>query len=119
MLLTIAAITNAASATQFSSSAIVKRCSGGIWKKLKAAALSDRGEQPEPQSPHSRDQQDRRQVDDPERDDRRHLLERVDEERSRLATAANVATSPSQREGGSVPNPIENLASMHRRQGMT
>ena len=46
VLLTTAAITKAASATQFSSSAIVKRCSGGIWKKLKAAALATEASSP-------------------------------------------------------------------------
>ena len=39
LLLTTAAIMKAARATQFSSSAIVNRCSGGMWKKLNAAAL--------------------------------------------------------------------------------
>ena len=52
VLLTIAAITNAASATQFSSSAMVKRCSGGIWKKLKATALVRDATKPIP-SPHT------------------------------------------------------------------
>ena len=38
-LITIAATKKTASATQFSPSAIVKRPVGGMWKKLKAAAL--------------------------------------------------------------------------------
>jgi len=40
VLTTIATIMNAASATQLRLSAIVKRPVGGMWKKLKAAALS-------------------------------------------------------------------------------
>jgi hypothetical protein len=51
-LLTIAATTKAARATQFSSWAIAKRYSGGIWKKLKAAALAIEANRPS-RNPHT------------------------------------------------------------------
>lgn len=53
VLLTIAVIANAANATQFCSSTIMKRCNGGIWKKLKATA-GDRRQQPPNAAPTRR-----------------------------------------------------------------
>ena len=41
---------------------------GGRWKKLKATALSERREQPEPEAPEDRDDDHGEQVDDAQRD---------------------------------------------------
>ena len=83
VLLTTATITNATSATQFSSSAIVKPVQRRDLEEVEGERAGHRGEQPQPQPPDDRDQQDRRQVDDPQRDHRRNRLERVDEQRAR------------------------------------
>ncbi len=45
-LLARATIAKVISATQFCSAAIVKRCSGGMWKKLKATALAREASRP-------------------------------------------------------------------------
>ena len=46
VLLIAATIAKVARAIQFCSSAIVKRCRGGIWKKLKATALATEASSP-------------------------------------------------------------------------
>ena len=74
-------------------------------EEVEGGGAGNRGEQSQPQPPHDRDQQDRRQVDDPERDDRRHLLERVDEQRSR-GDSDKRCRNPSQAAGGSAPKAI-------------
>ena len=68
-------------ATQFSPVAIVKRPVGGMWKKLNASALATRGRQRQPRAPDRRHHQHDEQVDDAEREHRRDVVERVDQQR--------------------------------------
>ena len=51
-------------------------------EEVEGDGAGDRGEQAQPQAPDDRDQQDRRQVDDAERDNRRDRLQRVDDQRA-------------------------------------